>query len=119
MVSQGIGFACAFVAVAFFGSNFVPVKKFETGDGVFFQFILCTAIWVVGNIVNAVQVREEERRRRGGRGGRGRREDFKKKEGCVCVRVQCVYLEGRGDEGEERNQPCSVCVTLYVVGMPY
>ena len=62
MVSQGIGFACAFVAVAFFGSNFVPVKKFETGDGVFFQFILCTAIWVVGNIVNAVQVREAKKR---------------------------------------------------------
>ena len=55
MVAQGIGFVCAFVAVLFFGSNFVPVKKFETGDGVFFQFILCTAIWCTGNIVNAVQ----------------------------------------------------------------
>ena len=102
MVSQGIGFACAFVAVAFFGSNFVPVKKFETGDGVFFQFILCTAIWVVGNIVNAVQVREEERRRRGGRGGRGRREDFKKKRGvCVCEGTVCVL---RGKRGRGRRE---------------
>ena len=28
-----VGFICAGVAVIFFGSNFVPVKKFETGDG--------------------------------------------------------------------------------------
>ena len=28
-----VGFICAGVAVVFFGSNFVPVKKFETGDG--------------------------------------------------------------------------------------
>ena len=28
-----VGFICAGVAVLFFGSNFVPVKKFETGDG--------------------------------------------------------------------------------------
>jgi len=35
-----------------FGSNFVPVKKFETGDGVFFQWILCCAIWLSGMVVN-------------------------------------------------------------------
>ena len=27
------GYVGAVVAVIFFGSNFVPVKKFETGDG--------------------------------------------------------------------------------------
>lgn len=28
-----VGFIGAGVAVVFFGSNFVPVKKFDTGDG--------------------------------------------------------------------------------------
>ena len=43
-----VGFVCALIAVIFFGSNFVPVKKFETGDGVFFQWVLCSAISFVG-----------------------------------------------------------------------
>ncbi len=30
-----VGFICAGVGVVFFGSNFVPVKKFETGDGMY------------------------------------------------------------------------------------
>ncbi len=28
-----LGFLGAAVAIVFFGSNFIPVKKFETGDG--------------------------------------------------------------------------------------
>lgn len=40
------------IAVFFFGSNYVPVKKFETGDGLFFQLVLCMAIWTVGFIVH-------------------------------------------------------------------
>lgn len=43
-----MGLAAVFVASLGFGSNFVPVKKFETGDGMFFQWILCSAVWVVG-----------------------------------------------------------------------
>ena len=30
---QWIGYICAIIAIAFFGSNFVPVKKYDTGDG--------------------------------------------------------------------------------------
>ena len=30
-----VGFIAAAIAVVFFGSNFVPLKKFETGDGMF------------------------------------------------------------------------------------
>ena len=30
---QWMGWVGAIIAVAFFGSNFVPVKKFDTGDG--------------------------------------------------------------------------------------
>lgn len=43
------------VAVVFFGSNFVPVKKYETSDGMFFQWVLCSAIFLVGIIVAAIQ----------------------------------------------------------------
>jgi hypothetical protein len=39
----------------FWGSNFIPVKQFETGDGMFFQLILCVAIWSSGFIVNAAR----------------------------------------------------------------
>jgi len=56
MVSQeGIGYLAVAVAVVCFGSNFVPVKKYETGDGMFFQWILCTSVWVFGCLVNVVR----------------------------------------------------------------
>jgi len=55
MSEQGIGFVCAAVAVLFFGSNFIPVKKYETGDGLFFQWIMCTAIWIGGFLVNVAR----------------------------------------------------------------
>lgn len=39
----------------FYGSNYLPVKQYETGDGMFFQLILCVAIWTVGFIVNCIR----------------------------------------------------------------
>ncbi|CAF0712887.1 unnamed protein product [Brachionus calyciflorus] len=39
----------------FYGSNYLPVKQYETGDGMFFQLILCIAIWTVGFIVNCIR----------------------------------------------------------------
>ena len=30
---EWVGYIGAIIAIAFFGSNFVPVKKYETGDG--------------------------------------------------------------------------------------
>lgn len=50
-----VGYICASVAVIFYGSNFVPVKQFETGDGMFFQWILCSGIFIVGLVVNIVR----------------------------------------------------------------
>lgn len=47
---MAVGFICAAIAVFSFGSNFIPVKKYETGDGLFYQFILCVGIWIVGFI---------------------------------------------------------------------
>ncbi|TRY68119.1 hypothetical protein DNTS_025216 [Danionella cerebrum] len=48
------GFISCAVSAVFFGSNFVPVKKIETGDGMFFQWILCAAIWTVSLVVNII-----------------------------------------------------------------
>lgn len=46
------GFFFLLGASFLYGSNYLPVKQFETGDGMFFQLILCIAIWTVGFIVN-------------------------------------------------------------------
>ena len=35
-----IGFLAAGISVIGFGSNFVPVKKIYSGDGIFFQFVV-------------------------------------------------------------------------------
>ncbi|XP_067106407.1 transmembrane protein 144a [Osmerus mordax] len=48
------GFISCGVAVFFYGSNFVPVKKINTGDGLFFQWVLCAAIWSVSLVVNII-----------------------------------------------------------------
>lgn len=41
MNSALIGYLGIAIAVFFFGSNFIPIKKYETGDGMFFQFVVC------------------------------------------------------------------------------
>jgi hypothetical protein len=45
------GYLSLVLAVFFFGSNYLPVKQYETGDGMFFQLVLCLAIWSVGFVV--------------------------------------------------------------------
>ncbi|KAL5012498.1 hypothetical protein ScPMuIL_011049 [Solemya velum] len=54
MIPTYWGYICAGVAVLFYGSNFVPVKKFETGDGMFFQWIVCCGIFTVGIILQLI-----------------------------------------------------------------
>lgn len=70
-----VGWIGVAIAVAFFGSNFIPVKKFDTGDGntsvklspslspslplspgMFFQWVLCIGIWLVGLVVNIARL---------------------------------------------------------------
>lgn len=34
-----------------FGSNYIPIKKYSSGDGMFFQFIFCCSIFLSGIIV--------------------------------------------------------------------
>lgn len=54
-VPSYVGFICLTVSILFFGSNYLPVKQFQTGDGMFFQLILTTAIWTVGFVVYAAR----------------------------------------------------------------
>ncbi|XP_040904333.1 transmembrane protein 144b [Toxotes jaculatrix] len=50
MTHFAYGIAANVVAVLLYGSNFVPVKRIETGDGMFFQWINCAAIWFVSMV---------------------------------------------------------------------
>lgn len=54
-MGQVEGFAACLVAGVFFGSNFIPVKQYEVGDGVFFQFVMCLAIWLIGLLTVAME----------------------------------------------------------------
>ena len=73
--SEWVGWVGVVIAVVFFGSNFIPVKKFDTGDGktvdlitsslhhcvcvclgMFFQWMLCIGIWLVGLVVNIARL---------------------------------------------------------------
>ncbi|XP_061582000.1 transmembrane protein 144b [Cololabis saira] len=48
------GLGANIVAVLLYGSSAVPVKKIETGDGVFFYWVSCAAIWVVSMLGDLV-----------------------------------------------------------------
>uniref|UniRef100_A0A3B4YRA4 Transmembrane protein 144b n=1 Tax=Seriola lalandi dorsalis TaxID=1841481 RepID=A0A3B4YRA4_SERLL len=50
MTHFAYGIAANVVAVLLYGSNFVPVKRIETGDGMFFQWVNCASIWVVSMV---------------------------------------------------------------------
>ncbi|XP_048220251.1 transmembrane protein 144 isoform X2 [Perognathus longimembris pacificus] len=49
-----IGYLSSSVAILLFGSNFVPLKKYDTGDGMFLQWVLCAAVWLVAVVVNLI-----------------------------------------------------------------
>lgn len=51
-----VGYIGALIAILFFGSNFLPVKKFDTGDGLFYQWVMCIGIWIVGLVVNVIRL---------------------------------------------------------------
>jgi len=51
----GLGFLCAAISVLGFGSNFVPVKKYEMGDGMFFQLTQALGIFTVGIVVQLIR----------------------------------------------------------------
>lgn len=49
-----IGYLSSSLAIVLFGSNFVPLKKYDTGDGMFLQWVLCASIWLVALVVNLI-----------------------------------------------------------------
>ncbi|VIO90233.1 zgc:100814 protein, putative [Brugia malayi] len=49
------GLAACGVSTCLFGSLFVPIKRFNPGDGFFSQWIMCAAIFLVGMIINAYE----------------------------------------------------------------
>lgn len=51
-VPEYVGYIGVLISVLFLGSNYLPIKKFETGDGMFFQLMLTTGIWIIGFSVN-------------------------------------------------------------------
>jgi len=51
----GLGFVCAAISTVGFGSNFVPVKKYEMGDGMFFQLTQALGIFTVGIFVQLIR----------------------------------------------------------------
>ncbi|XP_036981631.2 transmembrane protein 144 isoform X3 [Artibeus jamaicensis] len=48
------GFISSSAAILLFGSNYVPLKKYNTGDGMFLQWVLCAAIWLVALVANLI-----------------------------------------------------------------
>lgn len=49
------GFLFAGFSVLAFGSSYIPVKAFETGDGMFFQWVMGASIFIVGLVVNLIR----------------------------------------------------------------
>ncbi|XP_049898437.1 transmembrane protein 144b [Epinephelus moara] len=47
MTQFAYGIAANVVVMLMYGSNLVPVKRIETGDGMFFQWVYCAAIFLV------------------------------------------------------------------------
>lgn len=55
MAESWIGFVACGIAAVFFGTAAVPIKRFETGDGLFYQWVFCGSIWINGLIVNIIR----------------------------------------------------------------
>ena len=54
--ATGVGLSCCLASVLLFGSNYLPVKRYEVGDGLFFQWLLCCGIYLVGVSVNSMHL---------------------------------------------------------------
>ena len=48
LADDAAGYLACLIAVVFFGSNFVPVKRVPTADGVFFSLIMTSAVLLEG-----------------------------------------------------------------------
>ena len=53
--SKVVGYLAAAVAILGFGTNFVPIKKYDAKDGFYFQLFMCVGIFIVGVVINAIR----------------------------------------------------------------
>ena len=49
------GVLLTIIPIVCFGSNYLPVKSFDTGDGVFFQWVMSVAILIGGFVTYSIQ----------------------------------------------------------------
>ena len=54
-VSITFAYICVFIASILWGAFLLPVKHYDTGDGIFFQFVMCVSIWFTGIFVNCIR----------------------------------------------------------------
>ena len=54
-VSITVAYICIFVASILWGVFLLPIKHFDTGDGIFFQFVMCVSIWFTSIFVHAIR----------------------------------------------------------------
>ena len=54
-LASSTGYAFVFLAVFCFGTNYIPTKQYKTGDGMFFQWVMASAIWTVGFAVDVIR----------------------------------------------------------------
>ena len=55
MPSQTLGFICVACAVLLFGVFSLPTKSHKTGDGLFFQLVMCAGIFLVGGSAHVIE----------------------------------------------------------------
>lgn len=54
-MSAVLGYIACLIAILCFGSNFVPIKRVQIGDGVFSQFMMCNGIFMTSLPVLGIQ----------------------------------------------------------------
>lgn len=54
-VHESWGYITMAIAIAFYGTTYAPVKKFDTGDGMFFQWVYCSAAMITGIVVQLIR----------------------------------------------------------------
>jgi hypothetical protein len=54
-MASWFGFLFAGFSVLAFGSSYIPVKAYDTGDGMFFQWVMGASIFLVGLVVNLIR----------------------------------------------------------------
>jgi uncharacterized membrane protein len=54
-VSVVVGYIIMIIATVFWGTFYLPVKHYELGDGIFFQFIMCIGAWLTGVLINVIR----------------------------------------------------------------